>query len=77
MRQANIPQDADLQIACLNGCIVISQDIGIQPEELYPILENLQTAEALASMLPGEALQTLAKLEETIERIQKGAEQDE
>lgn len=56
---------------------MISQDIGIQPEELYPILENLQTAEALASMLPGEALQTLAKLEETIERIQKGAEQDE
>lgn len=77
MRQANIPQDADLQIACLNGCIVISQDIGIQPEELYPILENLQTAEALASMLPGEALQALAKLEETIERIHKGAEQDE
>lgn len=77
MRQANIPQDANLQITCLNGCIVISRDTGFQPEDLYPILENLQTAEALASMLPGEALQTLAKLEETIERIQKGAEQDE
>ena len=76
-QQASIPQDADLQITCLNGCIVINRDTGFQPEELYPILENLQTAEALASMLPGEAQKTLAKLEQTIERIQKGAEQDE
>lgn len=76
MRQAGIPQDADLQITCLDGCIVISRDTGLQPEELYPILENLQVAEALASMLPGETPQALAKLEQTIGRIQKGAEQD-
>lgn len=76
MRQAGIPQDADLQITCLDGYIVISRDTGLQPEELYPILENLQVAEALASMLPGETPQALAKLEQTIGRIQKGAEQD-
>lgn len=76
MRQAGIPQDADLQITCLDGCIVISRDTGLQPEELYPILENLQVAEALVSMLPGETPQALAKLEQTIGSIQKGAEQD-
>ena len=76
MRQASIPQDADLQITCLDGCIVISRDTGLQPEELYPMLKNLQVAEALASMLPEEAPQALAKLEQTIGSIQKGAEQD-
>ena len=76
MRQAGIPQDADLQITCLDGCIVISRDTGLQPEELYPMLENLQVVEALTSMLPGEAPQALAKLEQTIGSIQKGAEQD-
>ena len=76
MRQAGILQDADLQITCLDGCIVISRDTGLQPEELYPMLKNLQVAEALASMLPEEAPQALAKLEQTIGSIQKGAEQD-
>lgn len=76
MRQASILQDADLQITCLDGCIVISRDTGLQLGELYPILENLQVAEAIASMLPGEARQALAKLEQTIGRIQRGAEQD-
>ena len=66
MRQASILQDADLQITCLDGCIVISRDTGLQPEELYPMLKNLQVAEALASMLPEEAPQALAKLEQTI-----------
>lgn len=55
MRQANISQDAALQIACLNGCIMISQDTGIQPEEWDFMLENLQVAESLVSILPGEA----------------------
>ena len=47
MRQANIPQDADLQIACLDGCIVISRDTGLQPEELSSILDRLRQLEAV------------------------------
>ena len=77
MCQANIPQDADLQIACLNGCIVISPDTGIQPEELDYILKNLQMAESLASMLPGEVRQALLQLEQTVQSFQKGSERDE
>ena len=77
MRQANIPQDADLQIACLDGCIVISRDTGLQPEELNSILEHLQTAESLTAMLPGETQQTLSQLEQAVQTIRKGSEQDE
>ncbi len=77
MRQANIPQDADLQIACLDGCIVISRDTGLQPEELSSILDSLQLAESFVSMLPGEAQQVLSQLEQTIQNTQKGSEQNE
>lgn len=74
MRQANIPQDADLQIACLDGCIVISRDTGLQPEELSSILDSLQLAESFVSMLPGEAQQVLSQLEQTIQNTRKGSE---
>ena len=77
MRQANIPQGTDLQIACLDGCIVISRDTGLQPEELNSILEHLQTAESLTAMLPGETQQTLSQLEQAVQTIRKGSEQDE
>ncbi len=77
MRQANIPQDADLQIACLDGCIVISGDTGLQPEELSSILDSLQLAESFASVLPGEARQVLSRLEQAVQNMKEGLEQDE
>ena len=77
MRQANIPQDADLQIACLDGCIVISRDTGLQPEELSSILDSLQLAESFASVLPGEARQVLSRLEQAVQNMKEGLEQDE
>lgn len=77
MRQANIPQEADLQIACLDGCIVISRDTGFQPEELSSILDSLQLAESFVSMLPGEVRQVLSRLEQAVQNTQKGLEQDE
>ena len=77
MAQANIPADADLQIACLNGGVLICQDTGLQPEELYGILEGLQAAEDLSAMLPQEAQQALLQLERTISTIREGAGEDE
>ena len=77
MAQANIPADADLQITCLNGVLLICQDTGLQPQELCGILEGLQAAESLASMLPQEAQQAMLQLEQTINTIREGAEEDE
>ena len=77
MAQANIPADADLQITCLDGGLLICQDTGLQPRELCGVLEGLQAAEDLASMLPQEAQQALLQLEQTINTIREGAEEDE
>lgn len=77
MQQAGIPQDADLQIACLDGCIVICQDTSFQTEELLSVLESLQTAEHLTSALPDEAQQVLQQLGQAIQSIREEAETDE
>ena len=76
MEQASIAPDADIQIACLNGCIVIFRDDGLQPEELQAVLEGIQAVENLVSMLPDEAQQTLVELEHTINTIREGDQYD-
>lgn len=76
MQEANIPSDADLQIACLNGALVICQDTGVQPEELYSVLESLETAESLATMMPGDIQEMLLQLEQAINTIQEGVEEN-
>jgi len=77
MEQANIPLDADLQIACLDGALVICRDTGFHSEELRSVLEGLQAAEHLTSMLPEDAQQALLELERSIHAIQEGAETNE
>lgn len=71
MAQANIPEDADLQIACFNGGILICQDTGLQPQELCGILEGLQAAEKSASMLSGNVRQALFQLEQMTNTTQE------
>lgn len=77
MEQANIPSDADLQIACLDGALVIFRDAGLNSKDLQTVLEGLQMAEDLTSTLPGDAQQTLAQLEQAVRTIQEGAETSE
>lgn len=77
VEQANIPSDADLQIACLDGALVIFRDAGLHPEDLQPVLEGLQAVEDLTSILPGDAQLTLLQLEQVIRTIQEGAEANE
>lgn len=77
MVQANISEDADLQIVCFDGCIAILRDASLQPGELRSVLEAMQKAEGLVSALPSEMHQVLPALEHTIYNIQRGAESDE
>ena len=55
MEQANIPQDADLQIVCCDGCIVIMRDSALSIDELTAVLSALETAEELATQMPAGA----------------------
>ena len=77
MEQANIPSDSDLQIACLDGALVIFRDDGLHTGELQAVLDGLRTAEDLTSMLSGDAEQTLSQLEKAIHTIQEGVETSE
>ena len=77
MSDANLPADADLQILCLNGCIVICQDSVLSSDELAAVLEQLRTADELVAALPDSPEQIRDQLEEFINRFQEGADSDD
>lgn len=77
LEDANLPTDADLQILCLDGCIVICQDSALSPDELASVLEQLQAAGELTFTLSGSPAQMRAQLDELINRIQEGADSSE
>ena len=75
--QANIPENADLQILCLNGCLLICQDSALSLNELSSVFESLQTAEDIASSLPIDPFQAMEQLQEFTDRFEEGAPEDE
>lgn len=77
MEEANIPSDADLQILCLDGCIVICQDSELNPDELASVLEQLQNVDDLTFTLSGGPAQMREQLEELINHFQEGADSSE
>ena len=77
LADANLPADADLQILCLDGCIVICQDSALSSNELAAVLEQLRTADELVAALPDSPEQIRDQLEEFINRFQEGADSDD
>lgn len=77
LSDANLPADADLQILCLNGCIVICQDSVLSSDELAAVLEQLRTADELTAALPDSPELVCGQLEEFINRFQEGSDLDD
>ena len=75
--QANIPENADLQILCLNGYLLICQDSALSLNELSSVFESLQTAGDIASSLPIDSFQAMEQLQEFTNRFEEGAPEDE
>lgn len=73
LRQSNIPLDADLQIICLDGLLIICQDAALSSDELGTVLESLRDAGDLVCGLPMEVTQAQSQLEEAIDSLRKGA----
>ncbi len=73
LEQSNIPADADLQIICIGGCIIICQDSALSSDELASVLESLHAAGELTAVLTGEPEQMQEKLTELIKHFQEGA----
>jgi antitoxin component of MazEF toxin-antitoxin module len=72
LEQANLPTDADLQIFCLSGCILICRDLTLNQDELYAVLDQLRTAEELMSILPSDGKQPQIPLCEMITDLLEG-----
>jgi len=72
LSQSNIPLDADLQIICLDGFLIICQDTTLSSDELVAVLDSLRDADKLVCGLPMEVTQAQAQLKEVIDSLQEG-----
>lgn len=72
LEDANIPTDADLQIFCLNGYIVICQDATLTPDELSAVLEQLKAAGNLTEGMSADPVQLQEELAELIKHLKEG-----
>ncbi len=72
LAQANIPENTDLQILCLNGCLLICQDSALSLNELSSVFESLQTADDIASSLPIDPFQVREQLQEFTDHFEEG-----
>lgn len=77
LENANIPADSDLQIACLDGCIVICLDPALNPNELASVLDQLRTVDELTSALSDNPEQVREQIEKLISRFEEGEDQSE
>lgn len=54
LEQANIPEDADVQVVCGKGAIILSADPVLHADELQDILTAMEVASDILSQLPYE-----------------------
>ncbi len=74
LETANIPKDADLQIVCLDGLILICQDPTLSIDELTAILEQLQVIGELPLSPQETPAQIKEQLDELFDYYQKGVD---
>lgn len=74
LETANIPKDADLQIVCLDGLILICQDPTLSIDELTAIFEQLQTIGELPLSPQETPAQIKEQLDELFDYYQKGVD---
>ena len=78
LRDANIPKDADVQIVCIDGAIILCRESALYSEDLAQILQSLDIAVDLADRLPQDAQAAIESLHQYIDNLEeKGAEQYE
>ena len=52
LQEAGIDPGCELQIACIEGAIIIAEDTAMNEEELYEVIERLRTLNSLAPNQP-------------------------
>ena len=69
LRQANIPPDADIQIACLDGVLIIGIETKLNLDELTTVLEGISAAVNITENLPVDTKSLQMQLKETIDNL--------
>jgi len=71
LQQANIPPDADIQIICLDGAIVIGAEPKLNLKELDAVLEDLSVAVDVTDNLSSDTASLYTQLKRTIENLRR------
>ena len=67
MEQANLVPGEDIQILCLDKAILLYEALELERKDLEAILQQLQLASELGSLLPGEANSAILQLKQIIQ----------
>ncbi len=73
LAEAGIPQDADLQLVCLNGALLITQNTMLTEAELAALLDGLYAANEIAAQLPDDE-SALDCLQNALKRAERETE---
>ena len=79
LMEANIPPEADIQIACLNGCIAIYRDSALTVEELAALSLHLETANAFVGQVSDnfDLAEIAEQLKASVERATEGGKEND
>lgn len=76
LKQAKIPDDADVQIFTVDGAIAICREPALNHGELYGLLRTLSYAAGLADELPENLIAAQEQLENALTEFMEGVTYD-
>lgn len=75
LQNANIAPGDDLNIICLDGCILLCRDALLNEQELYEVLDALDITTDIFDQLAPDPEEALAQLIQELPEILEGAEE--
>lgn len=76
LKQANIPDDEDVQIFTVDGAIAICREPVLNHREIYGLLQTLSHAACMVDQLPDDLIAAQEQLENVLNDFMEGADHD-
>lgn len=70
LRQAEIPEDADIQVICSPGAIILTQDPILNADALKKVLSSMDIAAEILEQLPEDTDNALDVLQDAVEEME-------
>lgn len=77
LRDAGIPEDAEVQIVCINGAIILCQESALETEEWTEVLQSLSCAAEIAEQMPPDMGEAVHMLQDYAKEAAEGFKDDE